>query len=537
MTALYSTAPGKRLHSGDKKPALLTARLLAGGFAAICLLFVGFSARDGLSNLYDRWMHEEEYGYGLLIAAIVPVLLWRRWHILSSDSGGARWPGLTLLIIAQLCNIIAVLGESYYIEQIALVVSIASIGLVLFGFRAIRVIFPIVILLLLTIPLPYTLQAMLTIKLQLVSTNLGVAIIQFLGIPVYVEGNIIDLGSYKLQVAEACSGLRYLLPLTCLAYLIAYLYKAALWKKAIVVISAAPITIFINSFRIAVTAVLVNNFGIHMAEGFFHQFEGWIVFLMGVLLLGFELLAFEGFRWAKVEIDSIMDRSSASQHSEEQGKAALALLLATIACGVTLGASASIASAHKSTPSPVRENFASFPQRIGDWIGQPVQLDPDDILKGADTYNGDFSEGRDMPPVNLFVAYYESLSKSAAIHSPRVCLPGSGWEFASFEERNFRELETGASGTYNDVVIQKGEQKVLVYYWYQQHQRRTADEFSMKYYLLVDSFFEGRKDGALVRIFTPIDPAAGDNGVPQAEARLRAFIGALFPTLPRYLPE
>ena len=76
-----------------------------------------------------------------------------------------------------------------------------------------------------------------------------------------------------------------------------------------------------------------------------------------------------------------------------------------------------------------------------------------------------------------------------------------------------------------------------MYYWYQQRQRRTAGEFSMKYYLLVDSFFRSRKDGALVRIFTPIDPAAGDNGVPQAEARLHAFTRVLFPTLPRYLPE
>ncbi|MGA2412335.1 MAG: exosortase C-terminal domain/associated protein EpsI, partial [Candidatus Binataceae bacterium] len=116
-------------------------------------------------------------------------------------------------------------------------------------------------------------------------------------------------------------------------------------------------------------------------------------------------------------------------------------------------------------------------------------------------------------------------------------LPGSGWEFASFQEGNFSELKPGASGTYNQVLIQKGEQKILMYYWYQQRQRRTAGEFSMKYYLLVDSFFKDRKDGALVRIFTPIDPGAGDNGVPQAEARLRAFTRVLLPTLPRYLPE
>ena len=94
------------------------------------------------------------------------------------------------------------------------------------------------------------------------------AVIQLFGIPVYVEGNIIDLGVYKLQVAEACSGLRYLLPLTCISVLVAYLYKAPFWKKALLVVSAAPLTVLINSFRIAITAVLVNSFGISMAEGF-----------------------------------------------------------------------------------------------------------------------------------------------------------------------------------------------------------------------------------------------------------------------------
>ena len=96
------------------------------------------------------------------------------------------------------------------------------------------------LLLLLTIPLPFTLQAMLTIKLQLISTELGVAMIQLMGVPVFVEGNIIDLGTYKLQVAEACSGLRYMLPLLCMSFLVAYLYKAPFWKRAIVVISSDP---------------------------------------------------------------------------------------------------------------------------------------------------------------------------------------------------------------------------------------------------------------------------------------------------------
>jgi len=537
MTALYPNETGASLN--PDRSALRSSHLLAGIFAIVCLALVCVAARDGLADLYKRWRFEEEYGYGFLIVGLVPLLLWRRWNLLLSESDGARWPGLALLIISQLAIVIAALGESYFIEQIALVLSLLSIGLIVFGTGAIRILMPITLLLLLTIPLPYTLQAMLTIKLQLISTTLGVAIIQLLGVPVYVEGNIIDLGSYKLQVAEACSGLRYLLPLTCMSFLIAYLYKAAFWKKAVVLISAAPLTIALNSFRIAVTALLVNSFGSQMAEGFLHEFEGWIVFLMGVLLIGVLILGLEGFRWSKVEIESIADRAPRSQSAAQPSKVLLPFLLSLLVCAGTLAVTTSIASAYKSMPDPTRQTFSTFPSQFSHWTGQSSQLDLETlkVLKATDTYQGDFVEGHDNSSVNLFVAYYDSLSKGAAIHSPRVCLPGAGWEFASFEQRNFSGLEPGIDGTYNRVVIQKGEQKMLMYYWYQQRERRTADEFWMKYYLLADSFFKSRKDGALVRLLTTVGPGSGDNGLAEADARLHDFAHATFSKMSNYLPE
>src|SRR5665213_392907 len=306
MTAL-DTRISDPLHYAEKRPPLLTSRLWAVSLTIVCIALVCLAGRDGLWNLWDRWAHEEEYGYGFLVVALVPLLLWRRWHLIRAASTEARWPGLAIVVVAQTCTVLATLGESYFIEQIAFILSLLGIGLIVFGTGAVRVLLTLALLLLLTIPLPYTLQAILTIKLQLLSTNIGVAIIQLMGLPVYADGNIIDLGTYKLQVAEACSGLRYLLPLTCISFIVAYLYKAPFWKKAVLVASAAPITILINSFRIAVTALLVSNFGTQMAEGFLHQFEGWVVFLFGALLLGIEILALERFRWSDINIESIMD--------------------------------------------------------------------------------------------------------------------------------------------------------------------------------------------------------------------------------------
>src|SRR4029079_8443440 len=117
--------------------------------------------------------------------------------------------------------------------------------------------------------------------------------IRLVGIPVYLEGNVIDLGVYKLQVVEACSGLRYLYPLLSLGFLAAYLFQAPLWQRAIVFLSTIPITILMNSLRIAIVGILVNSYGPQDADGFLHMFEGWIIFIAcaGVLVAEMALFA------------------------------------------------------------------------------------------------------------------------------------------------------------------------------------------------------------------------------------------------------
>ncbi|MCB1902774.1 MAG: archaeosortase/exosortase family protein, partial [Gammaproteobacteria bacterium] len=118
------------------------------------------------------------------------------------------------------------------------------------------------------------------------------------GISVFLEGNVIDLGEYKLQVVEACSGLRYLFPLVSIAFLAAYMYKVEMWKRVLVFLSSIPITILMNSFRIGVIGYLVENYGTEQAEGFLHDFEGWIIFMacFAILLLEMTLLAKVGKR-------------------------------------------------------------------------------------------------------------------------------------------------------------------------------------------------------------------------------------------------
>ncbi len=111
---------------------------------------------------------------------------------------------------------------------------------------------------------------------------------RLLGISVYLEGNVIDLGSYKLEVAEACSGLRYLFPLMSVGAIMAYLINGKAWARVVVFASTIPIAILMNSFRIGVIGVLVDRYGTEQATGILHFFEGWVVFMICLALLTLE---------------------------------------------------------------------------------------------------------------------------------------------------------------------------------------------------------------------------------------------------------
>ena len=180
------------------------------------------------------------------------------------------------------------------------------------GFPLLRVAFVPIAFLVFAIPLPHFIDVNLSLELQLISSRLGVAFIRFFQIPVYLEGNLIDLGTYKLQVVDACSGLRYLFPLFSLSFLAAYLFQAPMWQRALVLFSSIPITIAMNGFRIGIVGVTVDRWGPEMAEGVLHLFEGWIIFVASALLLVLEITCWGGFP-ADVFLKSLVSQQKLSK--------------------------------------------------------------------------------------------------------------------------------------------------------------------------------------------------------------------------------
>ena len=181
----------------------------------------------------------------------------------------------------------------------------------------------------------------------------------------------------------------------------------------------------------------------------------------------------------------------------------------------------------------LERRLASFPAELGDWTGTDVPLDSRVIkVSGVDDYlmrNYARRSATPLPPINLYIGYYASQRKGRTYHSPRNCMPGSGWEFV--DARRVDVTLGGKTREINRVVIQKGLDRQLVLYWYQDRGRIIASEYTAKACLVYDSVTMRRTDGALVRVVTPI---YGD--VEEAFGYAREFTEEVFPHIEELLP-
>ena len=385
------------------------------------------------------------------------------------------------------------------------------------------------------IPLPYVVDAGLSFQLQLLSSQLGVAVIRLFQIPVFLEGNVIDLGVYKLQVVEACSGLRYLYPLMSLGFLAAYLFQAPLWQRVLVFLSTIPITIAMNSLRIGLVGVMVDHFGPQDADGFLHMFEGWIIFIACALVLVAEMYVLARFVSGKNFFDVFYPPklpAGPAHLAAPAGRIRMPLLACFLLLSATAVAGAFVSARQEIVPE--RKVFVSFPDSLGEWRGRQSSLDPqtEHFLGLTDYILSDYVK-RDGRSVNLYVAYYANQRTGVSPHSPAVCIPGNGWIITDLQRTHYASPDRSVSLPLNRVVIARGSDKQLVYYWFEQRGLKIANEYWSKLLLLRDALIENRTDGALVRLTTPI--FAGETEA-EADSRLQEFTRIAVPALAPYLP-
>jgi exosortase D (VPLPA-CTERM-specific) len=492
---------------------------------------------DGLRHMWGWWIEAPEYSHGLLIPPIAAFLIWQQKDRLERIVFAGNWGGVGLVLLGGALLMIGQLGTVYTIVQYAYVVTLYGLILSFLGWPAFRLIAVPLLILLFMIPLPQFVLANLSTRLQLLSSQLGVYFMRAFDISVFLEGNVIDLGGYKLQVAEACSGLRYLFPLMTLGFLMACFYKGALWKRIVLFLSSIPITVLMNSIRIGTIGIMVEQWGIGMAEGFLHEFQGWMIFMVSAALMLGEIallnrLGHESGAWRQlfgVEFPSHTPSAALirPRRAPPSFMVASLLLLAFVVTTLALPRPAEI--------TPARETFAAYPMQFGAWHGHRETLEPiyADALKLDDYVMADFVDDGGAV-VNLYIPYYASQRKGEAVHSPRSCLPGGGWQIRSFDQRTLTGVGGGGTVRVNRALIELGDQRQLVYYWFAQRGRIVTNEFAVKWYLFWDALTRHRTDGALVRLITPLSKTASEAA---ADRRMADFAARIVPDLPRYVPN
>jgi exosortase D (VPLPA-CTERM-specific) len=505
---------------------------------AVALAAAILAVKTGLAQMLAWLLTRPEYSHGVVIPFIAAFLVWQRRDQIERIPFAGSWAGLAVALCGVALGAIGKLSALFTIENYSVVITLYGLVLALTGWRVFRLLWVPLLILIFMVPLPEFLYQNFSAALQLLSSEIGVWFIRLFGISVYLEGNVIDLGVYQLQVAEACSGLRYLFPLMTIGFLMAYFFKTAWWKRALLFLSSIPITILMNSFRVGTIGVMVEHWGVGMAEGFLHEFQGWVVFMVcgAVMVLEMMLLARIGAgRGPWRELFGLEFPAPTPKTPPAVRRPVPASLYASTAVLIVVAA-ASLALPERAESIAQRLSFARFPNNLGPWTGRREAMESIylDELMLDDYYLADFTRGQELP-INFYVAWYDSQRAGRSVHSPRGCLPGGGWQIQQFTQRTLPGVYSGREVLrVNRALIQLGARQQLVYYWFQQRGRVITNEYAAKWYLFWDALTRNRTDGALVRLVVALplgrSPAAADQ-------QLTEFAAAAVPTLTSYVPD
>jgi exosortase D (VPLPA-CTERM-specific) len=527
----FGAATAPAVSSWRHSPAMMAGLAVLAGL-------VLFTFYDAMALMVNWWSSREEYSHGFLIPVVSAYLIWQHQTEIRAMPFTGSWLGVAVFAFGMLMGIVGELSSIYTVIQYGAITALLGLTLAYTGPAVFRIIAVPMFMLYFMVPLPNFLYNTLSSQLQLLSSEIGVWFIRLFGISVFLEGNVIDLGSYKLQVVEACNGLRYLFPLMALGFIVAYLYQASLWKRAFIFVSTVPITILMNSFRIGVIGYLVDNFGQSQAEGFLHDFEGWVIFMacFGILFLemwlleklfgqGRPLRSIFGLEPPMPEPAGAVVRSRGVPRSVW---VALVILVPALLAARMLP--------DREELTPPRQSFAGWPLSFEGWQGRTDTMESQYIqaLKFDDYVMAYYERPGQKAPLHFYVAWYASQRKGQSAHSPRSCIPGGGWRIESLTERKLDGVQVqGQPLTVNRVLIRKGEYSQLVYYWFQGRDRVLTNEYAVKWYIFLDSLTRQRSDGALVRLTTVID---SKTDIARADELLTEFAADMTGRLDAYVP-
>lgn len=236
-------------------------------------------------RLVGDWYTLPDFSHGFLIPPFVAYLLWDQRAVLRNIPVAPSWSGLWALAPGLFVLLVGVFGADLFLSRASFVLLAIGLTWTLCGLKMLRQLRFVFFVFFLAIPLPTLVLNQITFPLQLLASQLASALLPLAGVPVMRAGNVIQLASMQLEVAEACSGIRSLLSLFTLAVVYGYFLESSTWKRVVLALASIPLAVAANVVRIFGTGICVQYWSPDKAQGFFHEFSGWLMFLVSLACL------------------------------------------------------------------------------------------------------------------------------------------------------------------------------------------------------------------------------------------------------------
>lgn len=278
MASYAKTISEEPVDAGSPAPALPWAAMA--WFAALLLIcYVPV-----LKALIHNWWTDGDMGHGFFVPLVSGYILWQRRAELAAVRPQPSYWGLSAIVIGAVLMVVGTLGAQIFVARVAFLISLFGVVYFLGGKPVMRVVaFPL-FLLVFMIPIPSIIYARITLPLQLFASTVAEHVLALVGIPVLRDGNVLELASQRLSVVEACSGIRSLLSLTFLALVYGYFFDSKPWMRWLLLAATIPVAIAANAARVTLTG-MVSEYRVDLAQGLFHELEGFVLFIVAVVLL------------------------------------------------------------------------------------------------------------------------------------------------------------------------------------------------------------------------------------------------------------